>query len=46
MAEPEETCEVMEGPHCYCHSQGRECCWCDLGLGNCRDGEEEEGRDD
>ena len=43
----ESVCEVMKGPHCYCHSQGQDCCFCELGRDNCiDDGDEDEGRDD
>ena len=38
-----EVCEVMKpGPHCVCHDQNGECCYCVLGRRNCRD----EGDDD
>ncbi len=36
---PDDECEIMKpGPHCLCYEGGSdgECCYCTLGLGNCR----------
>ena len=35
-------CEAGMGTCCYCYTYEKECCWCDLGLGNCKDVYEEE----
>ena len=42
MVELGDKCEVMDGPHCVCRDQGGDCCYCDLGQGNCKDDEDEE----
>ena len=41
-------CPVMEGPHCLCReSRDDECCYCDLGRGNCLDdGDDDEDGDE
>ena len=42
-------CEVMKpGPHCVCYDgPDEECCYCTLGLANCKDdGPKEEDSDD
>ena len=47
----EEVCDMMKpGPHCVCHDgPDEECCYCVLGLGNCRadggDGGDEDGEE-